>query len=192
MNQRRVSPARRSAAGGQQAFRTGYIDPLIAQTQGATFGVNKALPFLSDAFREEAGAMAPGNTLMQRWIGREQTMFETRDQALGGSRGVPADAAATAVDPDLVGQILSGNWHGAVRSVLAAGSNAVTGNTPAVRQAVADVLLRNRYNLAPRELHQMIGGTIDRIRFVQNIAHSLGRGAAGVFAVAATGQNAQR
>ncbi len=29
---------------GQQAFRSGYVDPLIAQTQGAAFGVNKARP----------------------------------------------------------------------------------------------------------------------------------------------------
>ena len=50
----------------QAAFRAGYVDPLITQTQGAAFGVNKARPFLNDAFRDEAAAMAPGNSLMQR------------------------------------------------------------------------------------------------------------------------------
>jgi hypothetical protein len=67
----------------QAAFRAGYVDPLIAQTQGAAFGVNKARPFLNDAFRDEAAATAPGNSLMQRRLACEQTMFETRGHALG-------------------------------------------------------------------------------------------------------------
>src|SRR5205814_3195613 len=71
---------------GQGAFRAGYVDPLIANTQGAAFGVNKARPLLNDAFAAEADAMAPGNPLMQRRLGREQTMYTTRNQALGGSR----------------------------------------------------------------------------------------------------------
>ena len=37
---------------GQEAFRSGYVDPLIAQTQGAAFGVNKARPLLNDAFAD--------------------------------------------------------------------------------------------------------------------------------------------
>jgi hypothetical protein len=43
---------------GQEAFRSGYVDPLIAQTQGAAFGVSKARPLLNDAFAAEADAMA--------------------------------------------------------------------------------------------------------------------------------------
>jgi hypothetical protein len=42
----------------QAAFRSGYVDPLIAQTEGATFGVNKARPFTNDAFGAEASAMS--------------------------------------------------------------------------------------------------------------------------------------
>jgi hypothetical protein len=58
----------------QAAFRAGYIDPLIAQPQGTAFGVNKARPLTNDAFRDEAAAMAPGNALMQRRVGREMTL----------------------------------------------------------------------------------------------------------------------
>jgi len=54
----------------QAAFRAGYVDPLIAQTRGAAFGVNKARPFLNDAFRDEGAAMAPGNSLIQRRLAR--------------------------------------------------------------------------------------------------------------------------
>ena len=129
----------------QTAFRSGYVDPLIAQTEGATFGVNKARPFTNDAFAAESQAMAPGNDLLQRRLGREMTMFETRNAALGGSKTSDnlADADALGIDPSIVGYILHGNYGGAVRWLIHAGSNAVTGNTPKVRPAVADLLLRN-------------------------------------------------
>ena len=70
----------------QAAFRAGYADPAIAQTQAAAFGANKARPFLNDAFGDEAAVIAPGNDLLQRRLGREQTMFTTRNEALGGSK----------------------------------------------------------------------------------------------------------
>lgn len=179
---------------GQQAFRAGYVDPLIAQTQGAAFGVNKARPLINDAFQQEAGVMAPGNPLMQRRIGREQTMFETRNTALGGSATAKnlAHDTAMSVSPHLIGQVLTGNVHGAIRSALAAGHNLMTGNTPQVREQIANVLLRNGSNLAPGQLRDMVQNTVARIQFVQNIARNLGRGAAGGLAIAAPGQQRQR
>jgi hypothetical protein len=174
---------------GQAAFRSGYVDPLIAQTQGAAFGANKARPLINDAFQAEAGAMAPGNDMMQRRIAREQTMFETRNTALGGSPTAKnlAHDSAMGVDPHLIGQIFTGNWHGALRTALAAGHNAVTGNTPAVRQEVANILLQNGGNISPARLREMVQSTVARIQFVQNIARNVGRGAAGGLAVAAPG-----
>lgn len=174
---------------GQQAFRAGYVDPLIAQIQGSAFGVNKARPLMNDAFRAEAGVMAPGNPLMQRRVGREQAMFETRNAALGGSKTADnlADQAAMGVDPSLIGHVLSGNWGGAMRSALSAGSNVLSGNTPQVRQEVANILLQN--GVSAGNLNRMINETIARIRFVQNIASNVGRGASGGLAVAAPGQN---
>jgi hypothetical protein len=171
---------------GQRAFRTGYADPLIEQAQSAAPGVNKARPLVNDAFREEAAAIAPGNDMMQRRLGREMTMFETRNQALGGSRTADNlnDHAAMGVDPHVVGQILTGNWHGAVRSVLSAGHNALTGNTPQVRREVANILLQNGGNISAHELRDMVNRTVARIQFVQNIARNVGRGAAGGLAVA--------
>ena len=174
---------------GQQAFRAGYVDPLIAQTQGAAFGVNKARPLMNDAFQAEGGVMAPGNPLMQRRIGREHTMFETRNAAMGGSKTADnlADQAAMGVDPTLIGNILSGNWSGAMRSALSAGSNALTGNTPQVRQEVGRILLQN--GVSAGALNRMINDTIARIQFVQNMARNVGRGASGGLAVAGPGQN---
>lgn len=171
---------------GQGAFRAGYVDPLIANTQGAAFGVNKARPLLNDAFQAEANAMAPGNALMQRRIGREQRMFETRNQALGNSKTAEnlADADAMGIDPSVVGHVLSGNYGAAAKSLIAAGSNVVTGNTPAVRQAVGNLLLRNGSNVTSANFERMISETIQKIQMVQNMARETGRGAAGAVAVA--------
>jgi hypothetical protein len=87
------------------------------------------------------------------------------------------------VSPHLIGQVLTGNVHGAIRSILAAGHNALTGNTPQVRQQIANVLLRNGSNMAPGQLQNMVQNTVARIQFVQNIARNLGRGAAGGLAI---------
>ncbi len=173
---------------GQQAFRTGYADPLISNTQGAALGVNKARPLMNDAFRDEAAAVAPRNTQMQRKISQENTMFETRNQALGNSKTAEnfADDAAMAVDPHLIGDIISGNWHGAIRNVLSAGHTALTGNTPAVRAAVGRILLDRGVN--PANLQAAIGQTVARIQFVQNLSRNVGRGAAGALAVSRPGQ----
>ena len=61
---------------GQAAYRACYVDPLIEDVQKTAPGY-KARPLLNDAVRAEAEAMAPGNDLLQRRLGREQTMFET-------------------------------------------------------------------------------------------------------------------
>lgn len=171
---------------GQAAFRAGYTDPLIANTQGAAFGVNKARPLLNDAFAAEAEAMAPGNALMQRRLGREQRMFETRNQALGGSKTADnlADADALGIDPSVVGHVLSGNYGAAAKSLIAAGSNAVTGNTPAVRAAVGNLLLRNGANVTATNFERMISDTVQKIQMVQNMAREAGRGVGGAVAVA--------
>jgi hypothetical protein len=179
---------------GQQAFRTGYADPLIEQAQGAAFGANKARPLTSDAFRDEAAAIAPGNDMMQRRLGREMTMFETRNQALGGSRTADnlADANAMGVNPTLVGQVLSGNWGGAMRTALAAGQNALTGNTAQVRQAVADILLQRGASMSPAALQRMVDEATRRIDTIRQVAQQIGRGGAGGLAVTPSATNEPR
>jgi len=180
---------------GQGAYRAGYADPLIQQAQGAAFGVNKARPLINDAFQAEAAAMAPGNPLMQRRIGREDTMFQTRNAVMGNSKTAEnlADDAAMGVDPTVIGslvtQIGTGNISGALRTMLGAGQNALTGNTPAVRQAVADILLTRGSNVNAAQFQRMLDETVARIQQVQQIARSMGRGAAGGLAVTGPGQN---
>lgn len=171
---------------GQGAYRAGYVDPLIQQTQGAAFGVNKARPLINDAFQTEASVMAPGNPLMQRRIAREDRMFQTRHASTGNSKTVEnfADDAALGIDPTLLGDLVRGNWSGAARTALSAGQNALTGNTPAVRQEVARLLTMRGGNVTPSQMERILQEATDRVRSVQLISSILGRGGSAGLAVA--------
>jgi hypothetical protein len=128
----------------QTAFRSGYADPLIAQVQGGASGVNKARPFTSDAYQAELHATAPlstGNRMMRR-LGRENEMFETRAHALGGSRTADnlADAESLASSPEILANLASGNFLTAGKNLVSRSLGGLSGNTPAVRKSLADLL----------------------------------------------------
>lgn len=180
----------------KQGYRTGYADTRVAKIESAPQGTNAVRPLTSQKAQQELealslhqGPVAPGRAApMQQRLNNEQTMFETRHQALGNSKTTEnfADDAAMAVDPHLIGNIISGNWHGAIRNVLSAGHTALTGNTPAVRAAVGRILLDQGVN--PANLQAAIGQTVARIQFIQNLSRNVGRGAAGALAVNRPGQ----
>jgi hypothetical protein len=194
---------------GQQAFRAGYVDPLIADVQKAAPGANKARPLLNDAFRAEADAMAPRGQVvngrvmpgadvnvagprMMRRLDREQTMFETRQTALGGSKTMDNqnDHAAMAIDPHLVGaigHILHGNIGGAVASVGRLAANGWTGNTPEARQQVARILLQRAPTMNRTALENMVNQTVARLQKVQGITRQLSRGVTGALAPTSRG-----
>lgn len=163
---------------GQQGFRAGYVDPLVEQSQTAAFGVNKARPLSGDAFRDEAAVMAPGNDLMQRRIGREARMFETRNHATGNSRTADnlADQGAMTVDPSLIANLLSGNWMGAARGALTAGSNALTGYTPEVRAQLARLLMTRG---GGADVQATIDGVMQQMERRAELARVLSRGTMG-------------
>ncbi len=172
---------------GQDAYRSGYVDPLIQQVQSGAFGVNKARPFSSDAFATESAAIAPmaRQPTMMRQLGRENTMFQTRNAAVGNSKTAEnlADDASMGIDPTLVGQILGGNWSGVLRSALSSGSNLLSGNTPEVRQRVAQILLQRGQNMNPASFQRLLDETMRRIETVRIVASQLGRGASAGLAV---------
>jgi hypothetical protein len=154
-------------AAGQDAFRSGYVDPLIAQTQGAAVGANKARPLLNDAFAQESAAMAPmkSGAKMANQLAREQTMFETRNAALGGSKTTDnlADQAAAGIDPSIIAHALSGNHMGVMRGLMNSASNGLTGNTAAVRQQIARILL-SRGDMPPGAIQRAVSQTMQRIQ----------------------------
>jgi hypothetical protein len=182
---------------GQYAYRAGYVDPAIAQTQGAAVGVNKARQFTGDAFRDEAAAMAPsGNDLMQRRLARENTMYSTRNTALGGSKTADnlADQEAMGIDPTLaigaIGHLLHGNVAGAAHALGRAGAS-FFGNTAAVRAAVARHLLQNGANMAPGQLEAAINQTMAKIQRNARAAALLGQVSRSALTTTASEQQAR-
>lgn len=166
----------------QQAFRAGYADPLIEQAQGGAVGVNKARPLLNDATAVEFPAFAaPGRAdQLGRRLGREQTMFETRNQALGGSRTADnlADQADLGMlDPSIVGNVISGNWGGALKSGALQAMQNLRGMPQPVRQRLATTLLQTDPSAAGRDLAQAIvrGDTLTERQMIA--AQTLLRGA---------------
>ncbi len=133
--------------GPQQGFRTGYFDDLIAGVQGRPQGplTNAARPLATPALNYELPQFAfPGTAApTMRSLNRENIMAQTNARVLGNSRTVEnaANAEAVAVDPTLVANVLQGNFGAAARSALGRAGNALTGNTPAVREQLARILL---------------------------------------------------
>jgi hypothetical protein len=182
-------------AEAQQAFRVGYADPQISQVKNAAFGTNKARPFTSDATKQEFDAFAaPGKAeQLQRQIGRENTMFQTRNQAMGGSKTVDNlnDDAAMAVSPEVVGvikNIVTGNFGGAVKTAISAGKNGLTGNTAAVRQEVANILLQTGRKIPPGAMDKMVDGVLKRALHAARVAENIGRGVTGGGVATVAGQ----
>ncbi len=146
----------------QASYRAGYVDPYIADIQKAPGPMtNKARPLISDATAQEFPAFAApgqGPQLMDR-IGREQRMFETANQALGGSR--TADNAADMADiqgfdPSMISAFATGGFRGAAMHGLQQGVNALNGRNTATRDMIARMLLQSEPTQARADLARAV------------------------------------
>jgi len=167
----------------QQGARIGYADALNQQIERGAQGVNAARRFTSDKAQAELPALSlfngpyrPGqaDTLSQR-LGREMDMFETRRIATGGSRTADnlANEDAAGIDPRIFWNALHGNFGKAAANAIHASGNAMTGNTPAVRSHLAELLLQGGAdgNIAP-----MLGALQSELASRQALAAALSRG----------------
>ncbi|NKJ03477.1 hypothetical protein [Rhizobium sp. SG741] len=100
----------------QQAFRAGYADPLVTRVEAAASSptTNKARMLMTPKYESEFPSFAApgmGDQLVNR-VTREQRMFETMNQAIGGSRTADnlADMSDIAnFDPAVLTNLFSGN-----------------------------------------------------------------------------------
>lgn len=134
----KMTPEQRSA------FRAGYADPMIARIESAAEGANKARPLSSGKTAADMQTMAVDPGLIQRQIKRENTMFETGNAALGGSK--TADNLADAKDMSAfssspIWNLLTANWGAAGRQLVDRAASAATGSNPATRELIARALL---------------------------------------------------
>lgn len=135
----------------QAGYRSGYSDKLQEGIERAAVGVDKSRPFTSPKRRAELEALTqyngpyrPGDVdPLQRQLGRERVMFETRRQATGGSSTADnlADQAAMRVDPTFISALMTGNYTGAAGNLLRNAMTNLSGYTPAVREELAKLLL---------------------------------------------------
>jgi hypothetical protein len=158
----------------QQPFRVGYVDPLIARTEAASMSptTNKARALITGKTEQEFPAFAaPGRgDVMGDRIAREQRMFETANQALGGSRTADNLADATEIagfDPTMIGiagNALTGNFRSAGMQALQSGVNAIQGRNQGTRDMIARMLLQGDPTVARAELAAAVrkGETLTR------------------------------
>lgn len=169
----------------QAAFRAGYADPLIQQTQGAALGVNKARPLINDAAAAEFPAFAApgrGPQLADR-IGRENTMFETRARALGGSRTADniADMGDVAgVDPTMIGDLMNRRWGALAMRGLQSGVNAAQGRNQAVRDMIVEKLLSNQPSVATDAIANAVSSSARSEEIRKQIVRALMAGGTGL------------
>lgn len=143
----------------QAAFRAGYADPLIARVEAASASptTNKARMLNTPKFREEFQHFAEPGQAQQlgRRIGREQRMFETLNQAVGGSR--TADNVAdfddiANFDPAILTNLFRGNWKTAALSAVTKALNEGKGLPPRVIERVGRGLMETDPEAARRLL----------------------------------------
>lgn len=129
----------------QAAARLGYGDALMGRTEAqAGPWTNRARPFTSAKSEAERGAMALNPDLLGRRVDRENTMFETARQALGGSQTADnlADAAESAgFDASAIVNLLTGNFGTGARQLLQAAGQTMRGQNEETRQIIARALL---------------------------------------------------
>ena len=150
----------------REGFRSGYVDPLIEQAQGAAIGANKARPLTSDARRAEMQAFAPGADQLMRRVGRENTMFETRNAASGGSKTADnlADAEAMARGLEFGHNIVTGNPAGLARNALGFMMRSIAGSTPAVRHEVGRLLMMRGGTVSANDLRDILSSAVRQAR----------------------------
>lgn len=132
----------------QSAFRAGYADPYLTKIEGASLSptTNKARSLVTAKTGEEFPAFAaPGKAeVLGDRIARENSMFETANAALGGSR--TADNLADIMDvqtfdPTMLGAVASGNMKGAILHALTKSGNFLEGRNQQTRDLIAQMLL---------------------------------------------------
>jgi len=168
-------------------FRVGYANEMIKDTQGAAVGVNKVRTLQTDAAADEFPAFAaPGRgDQLGRRVEREATMFQTQNQALGGSRTADnlADMEDMAnFDPAMISRLLNRDFVGAGLQALTKVVNEAKGLPPRVIERIADGLMETNPDAARRILTAANTKALNnqgRQRVVLNVLNSLAAPAAG-------------
>lgn len=141
---------RRMRPDQQDAFRPGYVDPLIARIESSSMSptTNKARGLITPKTSEEFPAFALPDRAdqMGNRIAREQRMFETSNAALGGSKTADnlADAAEMSrFDPGVMSSLMRFDVPGALMSGVRRVMSEGAGTPPRVVEQLARALMES-------------------------------------------------
>ena len=165
----------------QAAARVGYGDRALARIEAnASPTANVAKPFNSTKVRTEADAMAIDPGLFGNRVGRENTMWETQNRALGGSR--TADNLSDVTDTGMVADIgraardaFTGRIGSAIGTVANRVGNAASGQNEATRTLVAKMLMSDNPRQALAQALRQETTSQGRRRIVEAMTRALGR-----------------
>jgi hypothetical protein len=130
----------------QAGFRTGFADPLMSRIENSPPGINSARQFLTPKNQAMMNEMATDPELFARQIGRENTMFETRRLATGGSQtadNIADQADMSGVDVGMIANLLAGRWGAAATDGARHVGAIATGKNEETRAMIARALLSN-------------------------------------------------
>lgn len=167
----------------QQAFRSGYVDPIIADIESLPMGpaTNRARGLTTPKYEQEFQAFAaPGRAeQLGNRIGRENRMFETSNAALGNSRTADnlgdIDDMAN-FDPAVLTNLLTGNWKQAALTGARQAFNAGKGLPPRVVERVGRSLVETDPNQALETLNRVRGQQVSRDQLRAMILESMLQG----------------
>ncbi|RVG83255.1 hypothetical protein [Sinorhizobium meliloti] len=167
----------------QQAFRSGYVDPIIADIESLPMGpaTNRARGLTTPKYEHEFQAFAaPGRAeQLGNRIGRENRMFETSNAALGNSRTADnlgdIDDMAN-FDPAVLTNLLTGNWKQAALTGARQAFNAGKGLPPRVVERVGRSLVETDPNQALATLNRVRGQQVSRDQLRAMILESMLQG----------------
>lgn len=176
-----VSKFRDMTPDQQSAARVGYGDTVSESIQrNKAQAPNAAREFNSTKRAAEANAMATDPALMGRRVDRENTMYDTFQRALGGSRtadnlqdvadvGPLADAARAGRD------VMMGNPGSVVANSVSAVGQRLSGQNEATRKIIARILMSQDPQAALSQAMRREGMSQARKRAVEGIVRALGR-----------------
>ncbi|WP_042779182.1 hypothetical protein [Sinorhizobium fredii] len=167
----------------RQAFRSGYVDPIIADIESLPMGpaTNRARGLTTPKYEQEFQAFAaPGRAeQLGNRIGRENRMFETSNAALGNSRTADnlgdIDDMAN-FDPAVLTNLLTGNWKQAALTGARQAFNAGKGLPPRVVERVGRSLVETDPNQALATLNRVRGQQMSRDQLRALIVSSILQG----------------
>lgn len=167
----------------QQAFRVGYVDPIIADIESHAMGpaTNRARSLTTPKYEQEFQAFAaPGRAeQLGNRIGRENRMFETNNAALGNSRTADnlgdIDDMAN-FDPAVLTNLLTGNWKQAALTGARQAFNAGKGLPPRVVERIGRSLIETNPDQALSTLSRVRGQQMNRDRLRALILSSMLQG----------------